>query len=295
MIHSEYTRLDRETSKLSTTVKALPNEWHDQAHALDVNQSTLFRKLFDVQLSLQNLTEDFVQLKNYVQQPAPQSTTFKVNLLENSVAEFGAKLSAITVELDQLKQKLGQVQGTAEQNAKDSAFFSAIVIQRNLNSTEVPAETLAQNQTAAQLEALRALEANLSAAVERMNASVLSREAVQSQQIASLVEKNVAQKKAFNDLVSNQTTHIGSEEMTKYRESVQQLDERVGVLERSAISFNASIGDWQTQMKAITAQVDDMMKEQAAQVTPPSRRRSIGQTGDDRDSHVTANTTEIDT
>lgn len=128
MVHSEYSTLSKQQTKLAANIKTLPDEWHDTAHSLEVNQSTLFLKLFELQQSMKNLTDDFLQLRAVVQQQQSLARDLsRVALLEKSLADFGASLKSFSSEMDLLKNRSSKVTESLAEHTQAIEYFRTVV------------------------------------------------------------------------------------------------------------------------------------------------------------------------
>lgn len=238
MVHSEYAQLNKDQTKIAATIKTMPDEWHDKSHGLEVNQSTLFHKLFDLQQSMKNLTEDFMQLRAYMQQQQVQVTDVaRVALLEKSMADFGADLKSVNSEIDSLKNRSSKFGEAIALNTEAVAYFRGIIVQRGLNDTTAEAGSAANNnRSEAESE-------------EKTRAAIAERQKMIND---------------LNDSVANITAQDVNKAMKNYQEKIAGLESRMASVEKMAETLGQQ--QQQTQANGLDAAVQRLQPQGA--VTP---------------------------
>lgn len=240
MVHSEYAQLDRQQTKLSATLKTLPDEWHDKAHGLEVNQSTLFHKLFDLQQSLQNLTDDFLQLRAFVQQQQTQiGDSQRVGLLEKNLADFGAELKSFSTEMDSLKNHSTMFSDNLNKNSQAIEYFRGIIVARKLNETgtgggiavDVENEQKLENNRK-QIVELQNLTQSILDRLNQVNATFSSYATGEQQKVDTLEESHTKKINELSDSVANITSQDVNLAMKNYQDQIKALGERLAGVEK---------------------------------------------------------------
>lgn len=251
MVHSEYAQINREQAKLTAALKTLPDEWHDKAHGLEVNQSTLFHQLFDLQQTVKNLTEEFRQLRTVVQQQQTQATDVaRVGMLEKSLADFGASLKSVNSEIDSLKSHSLKWGDAITRNAEAIDDFQKMVVQRRLNET-----TEGQSQSEGsgkensekvneEIVALKNVSQSFNQRLELVNSTVF-----ECRQKMDELEKTHAKKSDLNESVANITSQDVNQAMKNYQDKMAGLEGRVVGVEKVTEKLEQDQKGWE-QLKS---------------------------------------------
>lgn len=285
MVHSEYAQLDRQQTKLTAIMKTLPDEWHDKAHTLEVNQSTLIHKLFDMQQTMQNLTDDLLQLRAFVQQQQTQlGDVGRVAMLEKNVADFGASLKSFSSEMDAIKNRSARLNEAVEEHTRAIEWFRAVVVAKRLNETNssgvdesgsIAVDAL--NNTTKQMQELRNVTQAIADRLERVNATFTSYAAAETQKVDELEKNHTRKINELNDSVGNITAQDVNQAMKNYQDQIKALGERLTSVEKVAGSlqvqgksveelrrqlgeFSADLQRWQ-QKKVVGGGVEPVTEE----------------------------------
>lgn len=231
MVHSEYAQLNKDQAKIAATIKTMPDEWHDKSHGLEVNQSTLFHKLFDLQQTVKNLTDDFMQLREYMQQQQVQVTDVaRLALLENSIADFGAALKSLNSDIDSLKNRSTRFGEAIATNTEAVA-----AVQRRLNETTTDASgSMTNNRSAVEKAAAAESEEKIRAAVAGLK-NVTER--LDQVNATFTIFATTEREKVINDLkdsVANITAQDVNQAMKNYQEKIAGLESRMASVEKIA-------------------------------------------------------------
>lgn len=217
MIHSEYGQLDKQTGKLVTIVKAFPDsidELNDRVHSLEVNQSTIFAKIFDLQQGMRNVTQELVQLRELIKQQSQENDNGKMGMLQKNVADFGASLKAISSEIDSIKERLSTVQQNLNTNQQENDYFKSLIVTKQLNSTDktlISADP--KNVLVHELQDLRNTTSILTQNLTSLNSTLTTVESDLTQRIKQIDKESQAERQnfgSFTDSLNNATTHIMS-------------------------------------------------------------------------------------
>lgn len=234
MVHSEYATLARQQTKLAANVKTLPDEWHDTSHSLEVNQSTLFHKLFELQQRMDNLTEDLLQLRAVVQQQQAQASDWsRVALLEKSLADFGASLESFSSEMELLKNRSAKATETLAEHTQAVEYFRAVVTKRRLNESEEGAgDSAATRKVEQEIVALRNVTQSIADRLERVNGTLSGFVAEERLKVDGLEKEHTKRINELNDSVANVTAQDVNKAMQNYQDQIRELGERLAGLEK---------------------------------------------------------------
>lgn len=93
---------------VTVTSQNLPEtlqKWHETSKSLEQNQTIIYGKINDIQHNLENLKGDLQQYKNKL---LNDNTDYSKN--DKFVADFGAKIKAVTVDVESMKEKFSEYQ-----------------------------------------------------------------------------------------------------------------------------------------------------------------------------------------
>lgn len=296
MVHSEYANLDKQQTKLAASIKTLPDEWHDKAHGLEVNQSTLFHKLFDLQQSLQNLTEEFMQLRVIVQQQQTQANEVgRVKILEKSLADFGASLKSFSGEMDVLKDRSAKVTETVTDHTQAIEYFRSLVVNKRLNETSsiaegVGCETNETLQVKKDLLALKDLTQSLSDRLDSVNATFTTFATVEQQKVDQLEKNHTNKINDLNDSVANITAQDVNRAMKNYQDQIKGLEDRLTSIEQVAEVLQKGqqgVEELKSQLDGFNAAMQRLQQKEvgggsSGDVADPDKRTQTTTTGSNK-------------
>lgn len=224
VVHSQFAAMEK---RFSDSLRSIPDEWHDKAHSLEQNQSTLFLKLFDLQQAAKNFTEDVVQLRSIVDQQQVQMRDFpQMALLEKDVADFGAQMGSFKSEIDSMKSRISKVSQTLREHDDSLEYI------KKLNVTGSPANSTAINadiqQIRQELDLLSNTTSRISDTLARVNATLTSLATMEQQKVDELDKNHLRKINDLTDSVANITSHDVNVAMQNYQEKIMGLEENLG-------------------------------------------------------------------
>lgn len=107
VVYSENRRLEIQVSQLAVTSKIIPDElqqWHETSKWLEQNQTAISTKFLELDQRLIDIERELkiVRAELAKQNDEPEGTKF--NILQSSVANFGAHIKDLGVEVESLKE-----------------------------------------------------------------------------------------------------------------------------------------------------------------------------------------------
>lgn len=265
MVHSEYSQLDKQQDKLGATIKTMPDEWHDKAHTLEM---TLYHKLFDLQQSMKNLTDDLMQLRAYVQQQSQPNDMASVELLEKNVADLGATLSSLKSEIDSLKNRSIKVQEVIAGHTTDIQYMQQLAIQRHLNETDGALEDPLNKK---ELAALKNATNSIRERLDKVNETFTNYATIEGQKVTELEKNHTNKINDLNDSVANVTAQDVNKAMKNYQDAIAGMEIRITSLEKVA-------GSLEEVQKGLRSELDEFSALQRLQ--SPGRETKAAAGGD---------------
>lgn len=165
VIHAENTRLEVQIKKIAMTSQNLPDalqKWHETSKSLEQNQTIIYGKIADLQHRIEELNTQLSLYENKLNEKKDYSKD------EQVVANFGAKVEAVAVDVERMKERLSEfekIQSTfkSDLNTLKSNFSEAIINATSLannNETQYSQELL--NAKSFILDEIKSVAANLS-------------------------------------------------------------------------------------------------------------------------------------
>lgn len=107
VVYSENRRLEIQVSQLSVTSKIIPEElqqWHEQSKWLEQNQTAISTKFVELDLRLIDIEKELRIVRAELAKQNDETDGTKFNILQSSVAQFGAQIKDLVVEVEGLKE-----------------------------------------------------------------------------------------------------------------------------------------------------------------------------------------------
>lgn len=122
VVYSENRRLEVEISKLAATSQTVPDElqkWHETSKQLEQNQSAIFTKFIETDKQIENIEKEILNIQASLQKKYDQSSANeKVTVLQSNLANFGAGMKDINVDIGNLKSQVHDLK-SQETETKD--------------------------------------------------------------------------------------------------------------------------------------------------------------------------------
>lgn len=213
VVYTENRRLEVEISKLSTSSQSVPEalqKWHETSKILEQNQTSIASTLYAMQRRFDDFEKNLNIVKAAISKKDADSEQNKVSILENNVANFGAKMLDLTSEVNDLKEKMKDVRTKG-----DVTQASLTKLQETFNSTSLivsPPNT--NNDT---MVAIANLTSNFTTQIATLKADLSNVTNTLTQQTSGLetdVKKNGKRLDVQTENVANLTAKVKSIEFT---------------------------------------------------------------------------------
>lgn len=245
MVHSEFANLAKEQTKLAASLKTLPDEWHEKAHSLEVNQSTLFHTLFELQQSVKNLTDDFTKLKEIVEkQQLQEGDVARVDQLQKSLGDFQRQLEGISGEVQGIREKEVTVTGKVEDNSNAIEYLRRIVVERRLNETVLSSTNTSDRPV--DLQDLQNLTRNVAERLDKVNVTLSGEVQAEKERVDEL-EKSHRMK--IDELSEKVTNFFTTSQEASYQKEIKSLVGRVDAVEKEIVAVKKGSGNGEVQVE----------------------------------------------
>lgn len=107
VVYTENRRLEIQVSQLAVTSKIIPDElqqWHETSKFIEQNQTAISTKFLELDQRLIDLERELKIVRAELAKQNDETEGTKFNILQNSVANFGARIKNLDVEVDSLKE-----------------------------------------------------------------------------------------------------------------------------------------------------------------------------------------------
>lgn len=145
VVYTENRRLEVEISKLSTSSQNVPEalqKWHETSKMLEQNQTSLSSILNAMQKRVDEFEKELNIVKDAISKKDANSEQNKVSILENTVSTFGAKMMDLTVNVDDLKEKMKDIKAK-----EDVTQTSLNKLQETFNNTKITSVSVNNDDT----------------------------------------------------------------------------------------------------------------------------------------------------
>lgn len=245
MVHSEFANLAKEQTKLAASLKTLPDEWHEKAHSLEVNQSTLFHTLFELQQSVKNLTDDFTKLKEIVEkQQLQEGDVARVDQLQKSLGDFQRQLEGISGEVQGIREKEVTVTGKVEDNSNAIEYFRRIVVERRLNETVLSSTNTSDRPV--DLQDLQNLTRNVAERLDKVNVTLSGEVQAEKERVDELEKSHRMKIDELSEKVTNFST---TSQEASYQKEIKSLVGRVDAVEKEIVAVKKGSGNGEVQVE----------------------------------------------
>ncbi|XP_037033461.1 uncharacterized protein LOC119072370 isoform X2 [Bradysia coprophila] len=231
-------------------------QWHESSKWLEKNQSAINSKLVEVQTQLDNIEKELIQMKESIHKKDIESEKDNLLVLQTNVATFGAKIQDLTVGMDELKERLREVQKNANQNKE------------NLTQLITKFDVMTKNQTSSlnglnndlnTTNMLKNMSQFFTYEIKNLSLQLSTVNNTLSQKASGLEEDFRSQKPKFDALIenfANMSSHVTSIEndWTKYKQTALDFEE-------NSMKMNAEIIYLKNNTDRIATSVNDMQAE----------------------------------
>lgn len=215
VVYTENRRLEQQITKLTATNFHLPDvlqRWHETSKFLEQNQTAVNKWLLSIQQRMDDLDRRIITMRDDMLQKATESDQEKISVLQNNVANFGAKMKDLTIDIDGLKEHVHM----AETNV------TALTEQYNRvfhNKTIFSPATSLHNET---LQSIGNLTDSFRAQLQNITAKLFTLNDTLSQRVHGLDDDLRQHQSKLDTLMENVTslsTHVVSmqNDWTTYR------------------------------------------------------------------------------
>lgn len=107
VVYSENRRLEIQVSQLVVTSKIIPDElqqWHETSKWLEQNQTAISTKFLELDQRIIDIERELKVVRAEIAKQNDETEGTKLNILQSSVANFGAHIKDLGVEVESLKE-----------------------------------------------------------------------------------------------------------------------------------------------------------------------------------------------
>ena len=137
VVYTENRRLEVQINKVSASSQNVPDElqkWHETSKYVEQNQTNIYNKISDIEHRLDAVEKELKLLQVQVNKKNDDSSDHgKVVILQTSVANLGAKIQDITVDMGSMKDHVLLL----ENNTKENITKLQQYVNNNNNSAEL--------------------------------------------------------------------------------------------------------------------------------------------------------------
>lgn len=234
VVYTENRRLEVEISKLSTGSQSVPDalqKWHETSKALEQNQTSISSILNAIQKRVDDFEKDLNIVKAAISKKDANSDQNKLSILENNVANFGAKIMDLTVNVDDLKEKMKDIR------AKEDVTQTTLTkLQETFNNTNITSVSVNNNDT---MNAITNITSHFTTQISSLSTDLSTVNNTMTQKIKGLetdVSENKVRLVALQENVQNITSQVQSIQISQ-----NQLKTNVSTLSPNAVG-NSSKG-----------------------------------------------------
>lgn len=215
VVYTENRRLEQQITKLTATNFHLPDvlqRWHETSKFLEQNQTAVNKWLLNIQQRMDDLDRRIITMRDDMLQKAAESDQQKISVLQNNVANFGAKMADLRIDIDSLKEHILAAETNVTTLAEQyNRLFN--------NKTIFAPTTSLHNET---LQSIGNLTAFFTAQLQNITVKLFTLNDTLSQRVHGLDDDLRQHQTKLDTLMENVTslsTHVVSmqNDWTKYR------------------------------------------------------------------------------
>lgn len=227
VVYTENRRLEVEISKLSTNSQSVPEalqKWHETSKTIEQNQTSISSILNAIQKRVDDFEQDINIIKAAISKKDANSEQSTLSILQDNVANCGAKILDLNVKVDDLKEKMKDIK--AKEDVTETTLNK---LQETFNNTKITSVSVNNNDT---MNAITNITTHFTTQISSLSTDVTAINNTLTQQINGLesdVKENKVHLGALTENVANITSQVKSIEL--YR---NQLKTNVSTLTPNA-------------------------------------------------------------
>ncbi|KAJ6647115.1 hypothetical protein Bhyg_02335 [Pseudolycoriella hygida] len=231
-------------------------QWHESSKWLEKNQSAINSKFIEVQTQLDNIEKELTQFKESVHKKDAESEKDNLLVLQTNVATFGAKIQDLSVGVDQLKERLREVQKNSFENKEN---LTRLMTNFNAMTKNQTSSLIGLSNSVNTTNMLNNISQFFTYEIKNLSLQLSTVNNTLSQKAKGLEEDFRSQKPKLDALIenfANMSSHVTSIEndWTKYKQTALDFEE-------NSMKINAEIIFLKNNTERIASSVNDIQAE----------------------------------
>lgn len=227
---------------MSSNVPDELQKLHESSKALEQNQTALNSRLTDLQKQLAFLENEIRGLKNSIKKKEEISNSDQPVDLKDTVAGFGAKIEALRIDVDSLKENYREVQ-KVQSDEKSLANKLQLSVDQMANSIASISAGNANNQTSAFYQAL---SNQCTMGIRNVTAQLTTANYTFNQRIKALddqIHEHNLKLDGLSESYANVSSHVTSieSEWPKFKSENAQLNNEIAFLKNDTLLLKTEL------------------------------------------------------
>lgn len=233
---------------MSLNVPDAFQKWHESSKSLEQNQTALNNRLTELQSKMNFLETEIIDLKNLIKKNEEATNTDQSVNLKDTVAGFGAKIEALRIDVDSLKENYHDVQNNQNDDKIILNKLNIKIDQITNSSTSMSMSAITNQTTIFYKNLTEQCINNVTGQLTFINDTILQRIKVLDEQ---LHEHNV-KIDGLSESLANVSSHVTSieNEWPKYKLDNAKMAMDIAIIKNDTISLKSTLNDkWLNNVK----------------------------------------------
>lgn len=258
-------------SAISLNVPDALQKWHESSKALEQNQTAVNQRLNEIQQRIDNFEKDFANLKEIMHKKDEATASDKSVDLKDTVAGFGAKMEALRIDIDSIRENYQDVQ-KSQRDEKVLLNKLQTAVDVTANTTASSGNNIFNNKS---LDMYRMMQEQCSTGIRNISGQLATINDTMSQKIKALndqVHEHNTKLDVLSESYANVSSHVTS--MESEWPIFKQMNHK---LETATIALGTDI----TILKNNTMYLQSVLKEIQTNVATHMEQQRMFQPQDD--------------